>query len=87
MIFRALFLSLLFVLFGYRPRLGFERFEGRTMKIYIHLGKWGSVVEPISVVVGRVAYEVLAPETLRASHSQDAFYLAVIEMTIAKGSL
>ena len=57
MIIRSLLLSALFMLLGYTVRLSRERFDRRTIKVYLHVGHHG--IEPVTLLVKEKAYEVL----------------------------
>lgn len=70
MILRSLMLSAVFMLFGYTVRIHRERFQRRTIKVYIHLQHHG--IEPVTVGVDNKAYEVLCENDRCYTHLCDA---------------
>ena len=78
MIIRACWMAFLFMLIGYHVRLGFDRVNGRTMKIYIHLGTLG--IEPVSVVVGAFNYTVVSFKENSFVSRRAAFVKALVEL-------
>lgn len=57
MIIRSLLLSALFIFLGYSVRLSRERFDRRTIKVFVHVGH--HCIEPVTVAVHSKAYDVL----------------------------
>lgn len=78
MTFRALWMSFLFMLIGYHVRLGFDRVNGRTMKIYIHLGTLG--LEPVSVIVRNHAYTVVSFKETNFTSRHSTFVKSLWEL-------
>lgn len=75
---RAYWLALFFMLMGYHVRVGFDRIDGRTMKIYIHLGTLG--IEPVSVVVRQNGYTVVSYKEINFASRGSTFVKALVEL-------
>lgn len=75
---RAIWLAFLFMLIGYHVRLGFDRVDGRTMKIYIHLGTHG--IEPVSVVVKQHGYTVISFKEISFASRRTTFLKTLVEL-------
>jgi uncharacterized lipoprotein YddW (UPF0748 family) len=78
MILRAYWMAFLFMLIGYHVRLGFDRVDGRTMKIYIHLGTLG--IEPVSVVVKPHGYTVVSYKEINFASRRATFVKTLVEL-------